>query len=227
MGPLSRGHQFNYLALAHRTTTYKCTLSLLPCSITYILIQLGENHSLQKADEWRRYAAIQHVVLWLCWRDEDDEIPTTAPPIPSRSTVPEGVDRHLHKFYRLALLISSACRVLAARAISMTDVHHGQELLRSYCLLALTMGIHLMPNHHLSMHYWMIFKLFGPAYAWWLFGFERFNGLLEKVKLNGHANGEMETTLMRNWVRRHRVYDLVRRSDISQVIIFVAAYHTA
>ncbi|EGO03200.1 hypothetical protein SERLA73DRAFT_23695, partial [Serpula lacrymans var. lacrymans S7.3] len=47
-------------------------------------------------------------------------------------------------------------------------------------------------NHHLSMHYSSIFKHFGPAYGWWLFAFEQFNGKLEWVNLNGHADGEME-----------------------------------
>lgn len=46
------------------------------------------------------------------------------------------------------------------------------------------------------MHYSLFFCLFGPLYAWWIFEFEWFNGLLEKVKLNGHAYGVMELTLM-------------------------------
>ncbi|KIM73128.1 hypothetical protein PILCRDRAFT_829385, partial [Piloderma croceum F 1598] len=49
------------------------------------------------------------------------------------------------------------------------------------------------------MHYGLFFQL-GPVYAWWLFAFQCFNGLLEKVKLNGHANGVMELTLMRAWL---------------------------
>ena len=59
------------------------------------------------------------------------------------------------------------------------------------------------------MHYSLFFQLFGPVYAWWLFAFECFNGLLEKVKLNGHANGVMELTLMCAWLECHRLYELV------------------
>jgi len=49
-------------------------------------------------------------------------------------------------------------------------------------------------------------KLYGPVYGWWLFAFERFNGMLEKVNHNGHDGGRMELTLMRNWVQTHLIY---------------------
>jgi hypothetical protein len=73
----------------------------------------------------------------------------------------------------------------------------------------LALGIHLVINHHLAMHYEDMIKLFGPIYGWWLFAFERFNGLLEKVKHNGHDGGRMEITLMRNWVQTHLIYELL------------------
>jgi hypothetical protein len=78
------------------------------------------------------------------------------------------------------------------------------------------MRIKMRPNHHLAMHYSLFFQLFGPVYAWWLFAFERFNGLLEKVKLNGHANGVMELTLMCAWLERHRLYELVAYHILSR-----------
>ncbi|KAG6875879.1 hypothetical protein C0993_006940 [Termitomyces sp. T159_Od127] len=59
------------------------------------------------------------------------------------------------------------------------------------------------------MHYIQVFKRFGPAYAWWLFLFERFNGELEKVNLNGHAAGEMELTLLHDWGLKQRLKELV------------------
>ncbi|KAG6883507.1 hypothetical protein C0992_008597, partial [Termitomyces sp. T32_za158] len=62
-------------------------------------------------------------------------------------------------------------------------------------------------NHHLSRHYLKFIRLFGPIYGWWLFAFERFNGMLEKVKHNGHDGGWMELTLMRNWVMSHQIYE--------------------
>jgi hypothetical protein len=71
------------------------------------------------------------------------------------------------------------------------------------------MKIRLKPNHHLAMHYHLFFQLFGLVVAWWLFAFKHFNGLLEKVNLNRYAGGVMELTLMRAWLERHRLYELV------------------
>ena len=67
----------------------------------------------------------------------------------------------------------------------------------------------MVPNHHMAMHYARLIRLHGPVYAWWLFAFERFNGMLEDVNTNGHANGQMELTLIRNWLIRQRIYELV------------------
>jgi hypothetical protein len=66
--------------------------------------------------------------------------------------------------------------------------------------------IHTTINHHLARHYLKFIKLFSPVYGWWLFAFERFNGMLEKVKHNRHDGGHMELTLMRNWVMTHLIY---------------------
>ncbi|KAG2343762.1 hypothetical protein BDR05DRAFT_947875 [Suillus weaverae] len=47
-----------------------------------------------------------------------------------------------------------------------------------------------------------------PRLTTWLFGFERFNGVLEDVNLNGHGGGGMEYSLARDWVEKHRLYEL-------------------
>ena len=170
---------------------------------------MGENHSLQKADQWRRFASIMPIIFWLCWRDENDKIPSAIAPLHHAANDPVDIDRRLDRVYQLCLLVSTGVRLLTSRAIAMSEVHRGQIQLKLYCLQSIRMRIKMRPNHHLAMHYSLFFQLFGPVYAWWLFAFERFNGLLEKVKLNGHANGVMELTLMRAWLERHRLYELV------------------
>jgi hypothetical protein len=89
----------------------------------------------------------------------------------------------------------------------MAQAKTGQEFLLQYCRLLKRLNIHTTINHHLSMHYLKFIKLFGPIYGWWLFAFERFNGMLEKVKHNGHDGGRMELTLMRQWVMTHLIYE--------------------
>ncbi|RXW19193.1 hypothetical protein EST38_g6659 [Candolleomyces aberdarensis] len=81
-----------------------------------------------------------------------------------------------------------------------------------------------------AMHYEDMIRCFGPVYAWWLFAYERFNGMLEKVKLNGHDGGRMELTMLRKWVMSHLIYELLlslpddvhphERSLLDQIIKF-------
>ena len=89
----------------------------------------------------------------------------------------------------------------------MSQAHTGQDFISQYCKALKALRIHTTINHHLSTHYHKFIKLFGPIYGWWLFAFERFNGMLEKVKLNGHSGGRMELTLMRYWVMTHLLYE--------------------
>jgi hypothetical protein len=91
----------------------------------------------------------------------------------------------------------------------MAQAAVGQDFIAQYCRQLKTLGIHTTINHHLSMHYLKFIRLFGPVYGWWLFAFERFNGMLEKVKLNGHDGGRIELTMLRNWVMTHLIYEYI------------------
>ena len=44
--------------------------------------------------------------------------------------------------------------------------------------------VDLVPNHHLALHLKECLLLFGPTHGWWAFPFERFNGLLQRLKTN-------------------------------------------
>ena len=80
--------------------------------------------------------------------------------------------------------------------------------------------VHLIINHLLAIHYVDIFRRYGPAYVWWLFAFERCKGEQEEVNLNGRDDGTMELTLMRNWITKHRLFELVSfNSEPVQMII--------
>lgn len=146
----------------------------------------------------------------MLWRAEDGRLRKAAPPVPAKAKKPPQFRRRLDEVYELGLFLSVADRILAAKTISMDEVRNGHRYITKYNRGALNLGIHLVINNHLAMHYPTSFR-FGPAYAWWLFGFERCNGDQKKVNLNGHADGEMELTLARAWVLKHRLYELVCR----------------
>jgi len=91
----------------------------------------------------------------------------------------------------------------------MAQANAGQMYLANYCQRLLLLGVSPTINHHIAMHFSSMIKLLGPVYGWWLFAFERFNGMLKRVNHNGHDGGRMELTLLRNWVQTHLIYELL------------------
>ena len=74
------------------------------------------------------------------------------------------------------------------------------------------------PNLHLHGHLQSCIKDYGPVYAFWLFGFERLNGVLGSCHLNNHAisvqimrhfNSNMQTYHgMQNWPDEYKEVSL-------------------
>ena len=171
--------------------------------------QLGENQSLKKADEWRRLLTVTPVVLWSTWKDENDNIPDTEPPLSANEKISTKHCRKRKTLYDAVLSLCAAIRLLSTKKISMSQAKAGQTYLANYCRRLVLLGVDVTISHHLAMHFASMIKLFGPVYAWWLFAFERFNGMLERVKHNGHDGGRVELTMLRNWVQTHLIYDLL------------------
>ncbi|KAH9921364.1 hypothetical protein B0H21DRAFT_701660 [Amylocystis lapponica] len=180
-----------------------------PSHVTRLPKNLGENQSLKKADEWRRLLTITPIVLWASWKDQNDEIPDIEPPIPPNAKHNPEHSRNCRALYSAILLLCAGVRILASRKISMAQARIGQNFLVQYCRRLKSFGANLTINHHLSTHFAKFIKLFGPVYGWWLFAFERFNGVLERVHVNGHDGGRMELTLLRHWVQGHLIYEYV------------------
>lgn len=173
---------------------------------------MADNHKLKKADELRTWSLVAPAVLYAVWKNDEDSLPTVAEPIPPRTQdIPAWAkNRNPAALYDMILLLSCALRTLALRSISLDEVNAACEELRMYCRLRLLYGIPLVISHHLAArHYPIFYKYYGPGYAQWLFAFETFNGEMERFNTNGHGGGEMETTLLRNWIRRQLIFELV------------------
>ncbi|KAG1737090.1 uncharacterized protein EDB91DRAFT_1249737 [Suillus paluster] len=177
-----------------------------PSHVTRLPKNLGENQSLKKADEWRRILKITPVILWWSWRDANDELPDSEPPLPPNTVAPDFL-RNCRLLHQAILHLCMGVRILASHSISMAQAHTGQSFLAHYCLECLQLRIPLTINHQASMHTAAMIKKCGPVYGWWLFAFERFNGMLERVQHNGHDGGWIELTLLRNWVQTHLIYE--------------------
>ena len=198
-----------------RLPTNVCLLCYFPYSFScWLRNQLGQNHSLNKADQLRQWVRIQPMVLWLCWRDKTGHIPHVEPPIPANRHMP-NFRCHSDDVYKQALYLSIADHIIAPWSITQEEVTEGIKYLTLYNWGALAMRWPMVINNHLSMHYPDSF-LHGPINSWWLMGFEHCNGNQKKVNLNGHAEGaEMELTLARSWVQKHRLYELVLNGKLN------------
>ncbi|KAG2092682.1 hypothetical protein BD769DRAFT_1631822 [Suillus cothurnatus] len=178
-----------------------------PSHVTRLPKNLGENQSLKKADEWRCLLTITPVILWWSWRDANDEIPDTEPPLPPNIVAPD-FSRNCCSLYKAILFLCTGART-------------GQSFLAHYCLECLQLHIPLTINHQASMHTADMIKKFGPVYAWWRFAFERFNGMLECVHHNGHDGGRIELTLLWNWINRIiKVQAQDRGSMMTQIAVY-------
>lgn len=100
-----------------------------------------------------------------------------------------------------------ACHLLTTPAISKEAVEESHKLLLDFCIQFETLyGSHAVtPNMHLHTHLVDCIKDYGPIYSFWLFSFERYNGLLGSFRTNQRS---IEVQIMRRFLTDLQVHDL-------------------
>ena len=88
-----------------------------------------------------------------------------------------------------------ACRIICQQSLSLTDIDRADIHLNRFCTKVEQMygKFVVTPNMHLHGHLKEILLDYGPAHKFWLFSFERYNGILGKKPINNHA---IESQLM-------------------------------
>lgn len=162
----------------------------------------------KKADEWRRLVSVLPLGLWVAWRTDADTIPAGAPRIPAQTSKKPTFRRDCVTIWDCAVYLTLSLRLFTSWIAYLPDIDRAQTYMRHFCEGLLRLRVQLKPNHHYAMHLPQYFRAFGPCYSWWLFPYERFNGLLEEVELNGHPD-DAETSLARWWVRSHLLFDFL------------------
>ena len=86
-----------------------------------------------------------------------------------------------HKFVK-------ACYIFCRRSISEEQVIIGDKVMMNFCKCFLSVyGKNLLtPNIHLHGHLASFIRDFGPVYSYWLFPYERLNGILGSYHSNSH-----------------------------------------
>ena len=112
-------------------------------------------------------------------------------------------DEHL-ECWRLFVLAS---RMLSTPMITVGDAEEGHRMLLEFCnQFELLYGPEkVTPNMHLHAHILSCIKDYGPIYSFWLFSFERYNGLLGNYRTNQRS---VELQLMRMFLSDLEIHDL-------------------
>lgn len=125
----------------------------------------------------------------------------------------EGVNtsagRRVWDHYANVLRFCAGLRIFVSRSLTMSDAERAQTFFSQAAQSWASMQCHLTPNFHLAQHTLEWVHFFGVLYAIWVFGYERFMGILSRFNTNGHAGGVLECTLMRGWWKTHLCQELV------------------
>ena len=117
-----------------------------------------------------------------------------------------------------------ACSLLCSRIISVSAALHAHSLLVEFCeeFEQLYGKKHCTMNLHLHCHLRECLLDFGPVYSFWLFSFERENGILGSYPTN---NRSIEVQLMRKYVQKWQL-QFVRMSELESIIQEIQRYST-
>ena len=97
-----------------------------------------------------------------------------------------------------------ACRFLCTTCISQEDLQKADLLLLKFCrqIQELYGEKAITPNMHLHCHLHECIKDYGPIYSFWLFSFERYNGILGDFPTNKKS---IEVQLMRRFEKEQEL----------------------
>lgn len=99
-----------------------------------------------------------------------------------------------------------ACQILYNRTLSLHSLLKADDLLTEFCISFTTLyGCDkTTPNMHMHLHIKDSILDYGPVYAFWLFSYERYNGILGSVPTNNKA---IEVQLMKRFVCDQQLRD--------------------
>lgn len=142
--------------------------TILPSWITKGPVHLGKKaHGKLSADAWRTVCTVHFVItlirLW-GW-------------IP-----PESLE---YKALANFLLLVQSATLATRRTTNYSRRKQLHTVLSQYLLGILHLyKTSLETNQHMALHLPYFLNHFGPPHSWWAFPYERFNGMLQKIKTN-------------------------------------------
>lgn len=94
-----------------------------------------------------------------------------------------------HRDYNCWLLFVKVCNSVCRRQIAVSELNGIDKLIQEFCEQFNTLygKNSLTPNMHLAGHISDCIRDHGPVYAFWLYAFERMNGILGSFQTSNHA----------------------------------------
>ena len=98
-----------------------------------------------------------------------------------------------------------ACRILCQQSLTLTDVNLADGLLLQFCCRVQRMyGNNVItPNMHMHCHLKEVVLDYGPVYGFWLFSYERYNGILQHQPTSNRC---VEVQIMRRFLQDNIAY---------------------
>ncbi|KAG2191745.1 hypothetical protein INT47_003105 [Mucor saturninus] len=166
---------------------------VLPPDYTPLKTKIAKGFPFMKADEWKSWCLVYSPVV----------LKDLLPP----------------KMFENWIFFVNACRLLIKPNITEDEIDNAHEYLQKFCqgcenLYDLDL---LSPNMHLHLHLHQTVQDFGPVYGYWLFGFERYNGILKNIQTNRKTGFE--------WTYMKRFVEEVHKEDFARNILESANAH--
>ncbi|KAG1443667.1 hypothetical protein G6F56_010589 [Rhizopus delemar] len=157
---------------------------ILPQQYTPIRRKIGSKFSDMKADEWRTWCLAYSPYLL-------------------KGRLPVS-----HK-NNWALFVQ-ACHIVCRPSVTIADAWSAHKLFQEFAIgVARLYGKNAVsPNMHLHLHLLESIRDFGPIYSFWVYGFERFNGDIKKIRVNHKSS--FEVTYMKKFLQVVHFGDYVR-----------------
>lgn len=141
---------------------------------------LGDRgHGKLKADQWRSCiefdlpVSLAHLLLKAQEEGRADDV------------------KRLESVYRGTMYLASAVQWATSHRTSDRHVQKYVSTMTAYLssIRNLRPDLDLLPNHHNALHVPRFLKEFGPMHGWWMYPFERINGILQDMPSNSRLGG--------------------------------------
>ncbi|OAD66790.1 hypothetical protein PHYBLDRAFT_70220 [Phycomyces blakesleeanus NRRL 1555(-)] len=162
---------------------------VIPSGYAHITKKICDGFSFMKVDEWKSWYIIYS-------------------PFVLKHVIPAI---HLANW----MLFVKACCLLTRPSITVEETTEAHKQLQEFCTKCQTLYKKpvVTPNMHLHLHLSEYINDFDPVYAFWLFSFEHYNGLLKNFETN--QKGGFESTMMKQFLEKAYIGSYIRAFSTS------------